>query len=289
MKKGIALLITIGFIAVFVSLIAYVFSITQEVFDETRKLENRNQNAIFYKDGKTIVDRYVSDVKTSEDLQRFLEKLSLFAYEMDNSSLHVEVEPLSNKLNINSLLVEKKIDDGIILFLENICTLYNVLDARLFIDLLLDTIDKDEQSRQALSEISLSDKKFSNSRIISKAHFESILSYYVDTLSDTNILKVPWDEYIFFGKVQKDVLDCDRISPSLVEAIGLDKVSYVDCESLKDNNTTQIVDKYRLKAFSKENSYYIFVKIYSKIGLSENKMTFIYDLKTKKVSDIELF
>lgn len=289
MKKGIALLITIGFIAVLVALIAYVFSISQEVFDEARELESQNQNAIFYKDGKDIVDRYVGDVKESEDFERFLDKLSLFVYETDNSSLHVEIEPLNNKININSLLIDKKIDENIVVFLENICTRYNVLDAQFFIDLLLDTIDTDELSRQTLSEISLSDKKFSNSRIINFSHFETILRYYVDTVLDTNILQIPWDEYIFFGKIQKDILDCDRMSVNLVEVLGFDKDTYTDCSSLKQSDTTQIITKYRLKEFSKENHYYILVKIHSKIGLSETKMAFIYDLKTKKVSDIELF
>ncbi|WP_156928237.1 hypothetical protein [Sulfurospirillum arcachonense] len=48
MKKGIALLISIGFIAVFTALIAYVFSLSNKSFEEIERVELKNQSAIIF-------------------------------------------------------------------------------------------------------------------------------------------------------------------------------------------------------------------------------------------------
>ena len=288
MKKGIALLITIGFITILTSMIAYMLSTSEKVFDEAKNIDSRNQSSIFYKDGKKIVDSYVKKIKSNSDLDLFLSKVALFIYQRDDSLLHVEVTPLSNKININSILINKKTDKNLVIFLENICANYNILDSQLLIDLILDTIDKDDISRQALSEISREDVKFSNSRIVNSSHLETIVDYYVKTANDKNILEVPWDKLVYFGEAQKEKVDCDRMDTKLVNILGLDTQSYTGCDDLEDNQSKKIAQDYGLEKFSKANNYYILVKIYYKIDGIENKISFMYNIKTNKASNIEL-
>ena len=72
MKKGIALLITIGFLTILTALIGYMFSISQKSFDVVDKVEAINQSSIIFADVKAILDSYAKKIEDSEDLDMFL-------------------------------------------------------------------------------------------------------------------------------------------------------------------------------------------------------------------------
>ena len=287
MKKGIALLITIGFIVILTSIITYMFSITEKVFDVASKVDTKNQKAILFSDVKSLLDRYAQDVKNSEDLDTFLLGTPPFFDEKSDLSLQIELKPLSNKININSILIKNKVDENIQNFIQNISATYNILDVSFFISLILDTIDIDDISRQALSEISRENVKFSNSRIINKDHFDIILNYYANTIRDNNILKVPWDELIYFGKTQKSILDCDRMGRELVYILGLNIEDFGGCSDLVSEENKKIADNYAMKIFSKESSYFMLVEAIYQLNSTDNKISFIYDMKTKKVEFVK--
>jgi hypothetical protein len=290
MKKGIALLITIGFITIFVSLIAYMLTTSQRVLQKTDRLEHRNQSLILYRDAKVIVDRFVKDIKNSVDLDDFLSSASYLSYANDDLSLSIELQPLSNKVNINSILINKKIDKNIVDFLKKISVKYNLLDVDFLISLILDTIDKDESPREIGSEISTQDIKFSNSRIIDFSHFQTLMDYYIKNTQDENILKIPWDKLIFFGESKKGMIDCSRMDISLVDILGFDKESYSGCSDLNQTEDYKaLAQKYDIKAYSKGDNYYIFVSIVQAKDSTKEKISFMYDLKTSKASEIELF
>ena len=110
MRKGIALLITMGFITVLTGIIAYMFSITGGVFDEAIKVDAKNQRTILLRDIKSILDSKVDDIKDSEDLSNLLLGMPPFYDKKSELSLHVELEYLSDRVNLNSLLIKKKED-----------------------------------------------------------------------------------------------------------------------------------------------------------------------------------
>ena len=95
MKKGIALLITIGFITVLTALLGYMFAISKKSFDEVNKIESKNQSFIMFKDIKTILDRYTFDIKDSDDLSKFLLGLNPFYIHSKKNklSLDIKIEP----------------------------------------------------------------------------------------------------------------------------------------------------------------------------------------------------
>jgi len=289
MKKGIALLVTLGFITILTTIIAYMFSVSKENFQKIEKIDSRNQSAILYKDGKIIVDKFVKKIKNSDDLDRFLSKVSPFIYQSKEGSLHVEVIPLSNKININSLVINNIVNKNTLDFIKSTCSFYNILDSKFFIDLLLDTIDEDDIARQAQSEILIKNKKFSNSKIVNYNHLKAIMSYYVSVTNDKNILQIPWEKLVFFGSMQKEMLDCDRMSDDLERVLGLDFQSFKGCSDLVGVEAIQIAQKYSLKKFTKANNYYILVKIFYSMEEFKNRILFVYNIKDNKVSNIELF
>jgi len=280
MKKGVALLITIGFLTVLTALIGYMFSISKKTFDEVNRVEIRNQSSIIFSDVKVLLDSYAKDVKDSEDLSNFLLGTPLFYDKKSGLFLQVKMNYLSNKVNINSILIKNKTDNNIVLFLQNICETYNILDSSFFIALLLDTIDEDEVSRQALSEISRENIKFSNLRLIDMSHFETLLDYYTEITKDDNIKKVPWGKLIYFGDTQKNIVDCDKMSKELINAFRLSVEDFSGCADLEDEENKKIAIKYNLKEFNKKDSYFIDVNIFYTINEIQDETSFIYDIKT---------
>ena len=274
MKKGIALIITVGFITILGAIIAYVFSFTQGVFNEALKADAKNQRTILHSDIKNMLDTYAKMVETNEDLTNFLLGIPPVYDEKSGLSLYVELEYLSNKININSLAV----NENIVKFLKNIAQSYNILDISFFIALLKDTIDEDDIEKEALSEISREDIRFSNSRIVNKRHFKKILEYYVDVTKDESVLKVPWERLIYFGKTQQTVVDCDRMGKELISVLGFDEESFSGCANLEDQQYQEIAEKYNLKSFSKQNELYLNVKIFYEIEDLKDEIDFIYKI-----------
>ena len=286
MRKGIALLITMVFLTVLTAIITYMFSITGGVFEEAVKVDAKNQRVILLKDIKTILDEYADDVKDKDDLSDFLLGMPPFYDKKSDLSLHVELEYLSDRVNLNSLLVKNKVDKNKVEFLRNIGETYNVLDIGFFIALLEDTIDVDDVSRQALSEISRENLKFSNSKIINMNHFKQIIDYYVDTTQDRNILSIPWKKLIFFGELESTIIDCDQMSIELVNAFRFNVEDFDGCDSLVDEQSKKISKKFNIKAFSKESNLFVLVKVLYQLGGFQDDISFVYDIKTKKVKQI---
>ena len=287
MKKGIALLITIGFLLILMSLIGYMLTISQNNFDKIEKIKLRNQSTIIFSDVKKILDSYAKEVKDSEDLDLFLAGLPPFYNDKSRFSLYVQIKPLSNKININSILIKNKTDKNIESFIKNICETYNILDPSFLVALILDTIDTDVVSRQALSEISQEDIKFSNSKIINMKHFEKIVDYYIKITQDSNIKNVPWSRLIYFGKIEKSILDCDRLSKELINVLRLQVDEFAGCESLEDKYSKKIAKNYELKSYSKKDSYFVKVEVQYSVEDEENSVIFDYDMKTNKATNIK--
>ncbi len=286
MKKGIALLITLGFLTILSGLIAYIFTINQKSFELASQIDSFNQDSILFVDIKKMLDSYVKDINSSGDLSNFLVGLPGLKDEKNDLFLEVKISALNGKININSLLVNKKIDKSLTGLLIDICNRYNVLDSDFLISLILDTIDLDDVERVAQSEISLVDVKFKNGKITNSRHFKQILNYYTNIVKDTNAKRVPWDEIIFFGEVKKDILDCDRLENDIVLSLGYDPNRFTGCQDLNDSKN---LEKYNLSSFNKKNDYFVKVDLgYSIEEGKLNSISFNYNLKSMKCSNIVL-
>ena len=288
MKKGVVLLVTMGFIVALIGLIAYLFSLSDRMFDRVNQIQKRDQSAVLFSDVKGLIDSYAKDVKSDDNLSVFLSGVPPFYDSKSGLELEISMTSLSDKININSILLKGKIDKNIKKYIENICETYNVLDPSLFISIILDTIDIDDIAREVSSEISLVNTKFSNGSIFSKKQFDTLLNYYARIAQDQNIFKIPWDKLIYFGGLENGTVDCNRMSKEMVWALGLDGSNYIGCEDLKSKENKKIATKYKLKEFDKEDNYYILVKIYYQVDKISDRVSFIYDIKTHKASNFEL-
>ena len=286
MKKGIALLITIGFIVILTALIAYIFTLSNKAFEEVNNVQKRDQCQLLFSDVKKLLDSYSNEIEDDKDFSNFLSGMPPFYDDKSGLGLEVEIKPLSDKININSILVNK----NIVQFLQNICETYNILDPSFFISLILDTIDEDTLEREALSEISLHKIKYSNGTVYDKTQFKTLEKYYADVAQDKNIFSVPWERLIYFGGKNSGIVDCDRMSKELISSLGLDSENFAGCSDLNSSKENrQIALKYNLKKFNKENNYYILVNIYYQINSIKDRVSFIYDMKTKRVKSFEFF
>ena len=286
-KKGIVLLITVGFIAVLTSVIAYIFSITDKSFKRVENIEGQNQDIIILQDIKAILDERVSSLTKNDDFAKFLLGIPSFIDKKTKLSLEVRITPLSNKININSLLINKKIDTSINSFLESVAKKYNILDIAFLSNLLLDTIDEDSLSRSAMSEISEVDIRYTNGSIVNKEHFDTLLKYYVDMIGDESVYEVPWDELIYFGDLRKGILDCDRMSEELMGALGLDTEGFSRCDSIETQKSKEIASLYALSAYTLDTNYFLRVDISYKLDKKASNLSFVYETKTKKVSNVK--
>jgi len=290
MKKGIALLITIGFIIILTTLIAYIFTLSNRAFDAVDNVQKRDQSQVIFSDVKKLLDSYASEIEDDKDFSTFLSGTPSFYDDKSGLGLEVEIKPLSDKININSVLINKKVNKNLVQFLQNICETYNILDPSFFIALILDTVDEDSIEREALSEISLHKIKYPNGNIYDKVQFEELESYYADVVQDKNIFSVPWEQLIYFGGKNSGIVDCDRMSKEMIFLFGLDSENFTGCSDLNNSKENkEIALKYNLKKFSKENNYDILVKIYYQVNSVKDRASFIYDMKTKKVKSFEFF
>ncbi len=289
MKKGIALLITLGFITLLTALIAYLFSINEELFGTFEDIDTINQSAILFEDYKRILDSKIEKIENDTDLEGLFLTIPPVVDPKSGLSTQVSIEPLSNKMDLNRIFYKGKIDKSIIKFLENVSEIYNISDIHFLISLILDTVDTDDEEREPYSEIVLEDKKFSNGKVVNSAHFFKLLNYYAKNIHDDSVLKVPWDKMVYFGSGKKGFLDCDRMSRELENALGLDIENFRGCDDLNTTQNHKIALDFNLKRYNKVLNYEILVKIGYQLDDKEDEISFFYDIKNKKVSNVESF
>ncbi|NPA56091.1 MAG: hypothetical protein GXO40_06975 [Epsilonproteobacteria bacterium] len=255
MKKAVALIITLVFVTFFIHKIAQFLQDYRQYTQDTYHYVL--QDRLIIKDIKQILSSIDIDANTLD----YLFQTYPISSKNDNFKLRVCITPLSDKLNINelALIPQKK---AIIQYLTNVLNFYHVYDPQYFIDLLLDTIDKDTQERNPPSEIALYDKTFLNGKIYNYKHFAKILDFYAKNREDKRIYLVKWRDLIYFGDKRKYMIDANR------EHIS----KFMDY----DEKFQQILD---IIPFDKKTSYLIKISVNGYIEI-------IYDIYTKRIVDI---
>jgi len=306
MKKAIVLLMTIGFIALISALVLVSLSISKRSFDEVVYLDARNQFSIVFKDFVTMLRTNSEKVKTPEDLEMLL---GFFMPAMKEPKTGIEfgfdLESKMGKLNVNYLLNEMVLDvnDENRTILErpfnNYFSKFSLREPRLLLDILMDTIDKDDMERGAYSEIASEDFDFREGKIYSYNHLKKIFEHYYKTSHDSNIYKIDrdsWEEAFYFGDTNRSnqLLDCNQLD--MTPAINLITDNrYPDygeldfCQMLKDGeqDLVNLKDIYNISDFNKTNQYLIQCTIVFNTENFNRSVRFDYDIKTGKVDNID--
>lgn len=180
-------------------------------------------------------------------------------------------------------------------YLDRILTVYNVSDKILFVSMVADTIDTDLDERSAGSEIALEDPDFSQGHLYDMHHFTQVLDAYEALTLDPFARKIPWESLIGF---RNDSLDFNHITPEalqyLAEDIPVEQLAqyttqragvYESLDDLPfDARTKEKLKKLRVVFYSPNVSGDILIKN----GERQLHVTFLYNLGSKKVSDIEM-
>ena len=120
-----------------------------------------------------------------------------YPIDLGQSYVTVEIDSAQKTININSLITDSlknniTSDKFIDLLIDN-----KIKEPLFFLNILQDTIDKDDLSRNN-SEIVLEHPTFRNNKIYNNIHFEQIINYYFSKTGDSNIYNFKYKEIFNF-------------------------------------------------------------------------------------------
>ena len=294
MKKSIVLFTTLLLIMALLATIMIFLNSTRKVKDEiTYEFALIQTNAIM----NNLV-KYFHDIEFDEDVIFYGSKMP-FNIQLGENRIQININSAHKYLNINSLATSMLKKNNIIYdnFI-NMMYQHKVKDPEFFVDLLLDTIDKDQEEKNSgsQSEISLQNPIFRNGKIYNKKHFDMILNYYVSITNDEDIRKVPFNEIISFDAPS---IDINFANEQLLNTIFYDANTF-SLNLIKKHTTVYEkledlpFDEFYLKEIKKgrfghsitTNSTLIkvFIEFTYKTQF-KSKISFLYDTKEKKLSN----
>jgi len=245
--------------------------------------------------------KYFNTIKFDEDVIFYGSGLP-FTMEFGDAVVTLEFNSAHNKININNLINTIKSKDNIAY--DNFVTYlysFRVIDPEFFIDILIDTIDKDniEKNSGNGSEIVLKEPLFRNGKIYNKNHFKYIVDYYIQQTDDKDILKVPFENFISFNAPN---IDINFASKELLEILFYDANNFALETISKHNNIYDKLenlpfDEYYLKDIKKgrfgqsitTTTDLLDVKVELNFnGRFNSKVRFLYDIKNKKLTQYKV-
>ncbi len=306
-RKGIALIITIAFVAAITALIGISSGLLDNAFKRISNKLFLIQSNVVFADFIGVLKEASRDVNDSLGLDIFLSVPLYFENEANSIIVDISFESQASKVNINHLIKEtgskkeKESFEPIAMqtayeeYLNQILAVYNLSDKILLLSMIADTIDSDLKERLSGSELALSDPFFTQGQIYSLHHFEQITAAYKKQTLDFNVDLVPWDKLIGF---QADQIDFNHINPEVLQHL----VPALDPESTS-LYTTDKVDIYEsmedlpFEAETKKllqgmNVVFYSPYVHGKMNINNDARTmqiaFTYDLSEQKVSNIEV-
>jgi len=204
-KTGIALLITLMVIASIMSILAVSFSYLEKVKKDAGVTSALIQANILYGNTREVLKRFLpKNTDNSKKLALIYSMPLMINEEKSGFSMTLMCEPLIAAVPINWLDSE---DDAIISekntlakdILIYIVDNYNIQDPNGLEELLLQNIRGKE-----IEESTYIKRLKRQKGIVSKQQFEDIILDYALKYDDIEALKVPWDRYFSFLKVNKE-------------------------------------------------------------------------------------
>jgi len=306
-RNAIALLVTISFVTVIMSLIGISSNLVDNSFKRVAAKHALIQNNLLFSDITDILKEVSGDINDSIGLDIFLSIPLFFENRQNSLSVDITFESDASGININNLLKDvntskkKHSDQPIPLnppyeeYFERILTVYNISDKILFLSMIADTLDSDLEERMPGSEIALENPFFRQGHIYNLRHFKKIMSAYKKQTLDFNVDTVPWKELIGFNA---DNIDFNQIGPEVLQYLApeIDPESTPNYTSNKTDLYESLDDipleeetKKRLKEMNMQfYSPYVFATMNIKDGDNKEQIVFVYNLGNKKVSNIEV-
>ncbi len=227
-KPAVALMITLAIIAVMTQIIYLTFTYLEKTKKSDNEIEQLIQANITIKNIEKMVIGFMKDINSSKEIKVLYELPIVFDLE-NNATISLTIQPDTNVINVNKLIDKNgETNESYRMVFDNILLSYEIDNPHLFMDLLLDTIDRDDVSRSYQTEIKEVQPLFNDGGVINLKHFKQILDYYYKKTDDKKIYKIRWEEYIGFSG---DKIDFNFISPELLtkldDGIGEEKAKEI--------------------------------------------------------------
>ncbi|RLA84582.1 MAG: hypothetical protein DRG78_01100 [Epsilonproteobacteria bacterium] len=302
MKKSIVLFTTLLLIMALLSVMMLFLNTTKEVKDNTsEEFALIQTNSVM-----SNLSVYFKNVAFDEETIFYGSKIP-FTLPYDGGVVKFNIDSAHKYLNINLLAVSMKNKNNDV-YEQFIAFLYQhrLRDPEFFVDLILDTFDKDsfEINSGSGSEIVLENPVFRNGKIHNKKHFKVILDYYFLKTNDKAIYDIPFNKIISFNAYPLDInfaskellkiffYDADQYT---LDAIAEHKKIYEKMSDLGfDRGYEEILSKGRYGHSVNFKTIVISVNVeLSYKNQFKSKVNFLYNTTTKKLAgyriiDIEI-
>ncbi|KIM12019.1 MAG: hypothetical protein KU37_04055 [Sulfuricurvum sp. PC08-66] len=309
-KKGIALLITVGFIALIMAVVLGTLTLLQEDGAQTQKIRGlaQTQRVIANIDG--VLDELTREIKKPSDLELFLASVPPTIPSDDGRFiLDIAITSLHDRINLNSIVIDSNnsYDNGQIgekyrSFLTAMLEEHEVRNPDFMIALLLDTLDSDDAESTAMGERKLYMPTFSDGGIDTMAILGQLVDYYALEQKDERIYDVPWEKYFYFGPHEPTLLDCNTFESfdltnhddkSIARFINMESNVFFEppyennCSEKSEGNISETINGYNIGLFSSSvPHYYLQVNIAYELAGQKGAFSALYDLKTKRLRNI---
>ena len=306
-KSGIALVITIAFVAAIAALIGLSMGVLEKSFKRVADKHFLIQGDVLMSNMLGILRNVSGDVTDAMTLEIFLAVPYAFENKDFDASVSVSFESASTRPNINQIVSETNASRGsdanapvplntaMEEYLDHILTVYNVSDKILLTSMIADAVDADDQERVVGSELAVEYPDFTQGRIYDIHHFEQILDAYELLTLDHAARNIPWEELIGFDNAG---IDLNYITPGALQFLAPDlPVDSLALLTTERSDLYESLDDLPLLDETKERLKSLNVVFYSpevsgdiliRSGALALQVAFLYNLETKEVSNIEI-
>jgi len=304
-RKGIVLLMTLGFIAVITAMILWSVSISKSRFDKVVAIDAENQFSIVFKDFTKLITKL--DINSTDALMMFLSMdFPPLAEEKTKIGLGFSSETLMDKLNINYILhalvahetnaTNAYQDNYLRRPLEKFFREYELSEPFTMIDFLLDTIDADDLERASFSEIATENFDFREGKIYNFKHFKKIQAYYYKSTRDANVFNIKkedFEQFFYFGEpTDPPLLDCgsayvDKAMRLIVEDEMQITPETDFCAEANNTQMQTLKEIYNISQFDNKKKYLVKCILNLDTEYALREISFDYDVSTKRISNID--
>jgi len=207
-RKGIALMLTLFFI------IAITLAVSVSL-KQVRKGSASVQKGHFLVQSAAIVDDVlnllkkspeIANISDADSLNVFLSSAALIPFNVDALAVKIEIASVGSKININALDNEVLREAFI-----NYLVRFNVSNPEYLMQLLSDCSHGIKETGY-LTDIFDVNPSLYHEKIVSQAHLQEVLNYYVLTQHENSVTKLPWKNLVRFDDSNNTTLDANYLS-----------------------------------------------------------------------------
>jgi len=274
LKKAIAILLTLSFILISISIMGSIFIFYKKITNSGFEYSIA-QDSLIIQSIKNKMKKV--NIHNENDLFKLI--LSNFYMKLDGFEIYISFKSAFNKININKYIINNRVNPSMDFFMNMLCEKYNIKECDFLKNLILDSLDKDKYEREDKSEIILYEP-FIDGYIYNQKQFQKILNYYKKITEDSSINKVPWNKIFSFDAIYTD---CNNISSDIAAILD----SEPSCIDLKNKFSKDFLQKLDIMPFNNKQHYYIWLYVkyirYSKV----HTFKILYDIKDKRIIKVE--